>query len=232
MTTRAFELVLATLTLEQQGRVLVVRVVDPPYNYMTARMQKDLDLLTAAVDTDESIGAVILTGGVPHRYITRFDDVVVRIMRSPTVYLAAIGGPCGGGGMELSVCFDVRIAADDEHTGFMLPELLIGLTTTVGGQRLAQLIGPARALEMLLQGRRYSSQEVCAMGLVDQVVPSDDLLEETMTLATVYARRNRATVAAQKRIFNEHHALPPGDSLRRDGAMSAVSINAAPAVLA
>ena len=287
MTEHAADLVLDTLTVEQDGRVLTVRVTDPPYNYMTAQMQKDLDRLTLTVDTDPSVGAVIVTGGVPHRYITHFDigdilaastatarglphsalvglltgvshlsaipgakdtlerspvsgllnitrfnEVVLRIMRSPAVYIAAIGGPCGGGGLELSVCFDVRLAADDDGTGFMLPELLIGLTTTVGGQRLAQLIGPARALEMLLAGRSYAAREACEMGLVNRVVAADALLEEAAELAAVYGSRNRDTVAAQKRIFNEHHALSPAASLRREGAMSASSANAAEAATA
>jgi enoyl-CoA hydratase len=168
MATRACDLVLGTLTVEQEDRVLTVRFCDPPHNYMTARMQKDLDTLTAAVDADVSVGAVVLTGGVPNRYITHFDiaeiltaaqrvgrplsgqallnlmrgvnvvgvvpggdqvlerspvsqflsvtrfnEVVLRVMRSPAVYIAAIGGPCGGGGLEMSVCFDVRLAADD-----------------------------------------------------------------------------------------------------------------------
>jgi len=225
-TPRARDLVLDTLTVEQEDRVLTVRFYDPPHNFMTARMQKDLDSLTAAVDDDTSVGAVVLTGGIPKRYITHFDiahilaaathigrplsdtallnlirgfavvgalpggkqalerspvrqflsvtrfnDVVLRIMRSPAVYLAAIGGPCGGAGLELSVCFDVRLAADDDAVGFILPELLIGLTTTVGGQRLAQLIGPARALEMMLEGRMYSPHEAHQMGLLNRLVP-------------------------------------------------------------
>jgi len=285
--TRARDLELATLGIEQEDRVLTVAVCDPPYNYMTSRMQKDLEILTAAVDYDDTVGAVVLTGGVPHRYITHFDisailatakrggpplphgalvsalealdqlsavpgaeralerspvsgllnitrfnEVVLRIMRSPAVYIAAIGGPCGGGGLEMSVCFDVRLAADDESTGFMLPELLIGLTTTVGGQRLAQLIGPARALEMVLEGRMYSAQEALQMGLVNRVISADQLLEEAKELAARYARRNRDTIAAQKRIFNENITLSPAESLRREGALSASAILSGPVPLA
>ncbi len=195
----ARDLQLQTLVIEQRERVLTARVVSPPFNYMTAQMHRDFDALTRAVDDDDTVGAVVVTGGVDKRYITHFDiadilaaaeranrplsehtlrriahgldalttlpgveaalqdsplagmlditrfvNVVLRIMRSPAVYIGAIGGPCGGGGLELSVAFDVRIAADDDAVGFILPELLIGLTTTVGGQRLAQLIGPAR----------------------------------------------------------------------------------------
>jgi enoyl-CoA hydratase len=284
MATRARDLVLGTLTVEQEDRVLTVRFCDPPHNYMTARMQKDLDTLTAAVDADASVGAVVLTGGVPKRYITHFDiaeiltaaqrvgrplsgqallnlmrgvnvvgvvpggdqvlerspvsqflsvtrfnEVVLRVMRSPAVYIAAIGGPCGGGGLEMSVCFDVRLVADDDAVGFILPELLIGLTTTVGGQRLAQLIGPARALEMMLEGRMYSPQEAHQMGLVNRLVPPDDLIDEAQDLGARYARRNRDTIAAQKKVFNENLVLNPAESLQRESAANVTAILSGPA---
>jgi enoyl-CoA hydratase len=283
MVTLARDLELDTLTVEQEDRVLTVRFCDPPHNFMTARMQKDLDTLTAAVDGDTSVGAVVLTGGLPKRYITHFDiaeilaaaqrvgrplsgqallnlmrganvvgtvpgceqalqrtpvsqflsvtrfnQVVLRVMRSPAVYIAAIGGPCGGG-LEMSVCFDVRLAADDESVGFILPELLIGLTTTVGGQRLAQLIGPARALEMLLEARMYSPQEAHQMGLVNRLVPPDDLIDEAKELGARYARRNRDTIAAQKKVFNEHLVLNPAESLRRESAANVSAILSGPA---
>ncbi|MCW2626781.1 enoyl-CoA hydratase/isomerase family protein [Mycobacterium sp.] len=284
MATRACELELDTLTVEQDDRVLTVRFCDPPHNFMTARMQKDLDTLTAAVDADVSVGAVVLTGGVPKRYITHFDigeilaaasrvgrplsdqavlnlmrgvdvvgavpggdqvlqrspvsqflsvtrfnEVVLRVMRSPAVYIAAIGGPCGGAGLEMSVCFDVRLAADDDAVGFILPELLIGLTTTVGGQRLAQLIGPARALEMMLEGRLYSPQEAHQMGLVNRLVPPDDLIDEAQELGARYARRNRDTIAAQKKVFNENLVLNPAESLQRESAANVSGILSGPA---
>jgi enoyl-CoA hydratase len=284
MTTHARDLTLDTLTVEQDDRVLTVRFCDPPHNFMTARMQKDLDTLTAAVDDDDSVGAVVLTGGVPNRYVTHFDiaeilaatqrvgrppsgqalldllrridvvgatpggeqtlertpisqflsvprfnQVVLRIMRSPAVYIAAIGGPCGGGGLEMSVCFDVRLAADDESVGFILPELLIGLTTTVGGQRLAQLIGPARALEMMLEGRMYSPQEAHQMGLVNRLVAPNDLIDEAKELGARYARRNRNTIAAQKKVFNENLVLHPAESLHRESAANVSTILSGPA---
>jgi enoyl-CoA hydratase/carnithine racemase len=284
MAPHARDLELDTLTVEQDDRVLTVRFSDPPYNYMTARMQKDLDTLTAAVDADVSVGAVVLTGGVPKRYITHFDiaeilaaaqrvgrplsdqallnlirgvnvvgavpggeralertpfsqflsvprfnQVVLRVRRSPAVYIAAIGGPCGGGGLEMSVCFDVRLAADDESVGFILPELLIGLTTTVGGQRLAQLIGPARALEMMLEGRVYSAQEAHQMGLVNRLVPPDELIDEAKELGARYARRNRDTIAAQKKVFNENLVLSPAESLQRESTANVSTILSGPA---
>jgi enoyl-CoA hydratase/carnithine racemase len=284
MVERACDLRLQTLSVEQDGRVLTVSVVAPPFNFMTAQMHRDLDALTRAVDGDDSIGAVVVTGGVDKRYITHFDiaeilaaaertgrplseetlrniahgidvlsaipggeqaversplngmldvnrfsNVVLRIMRSPAVYIGAIGGPCGGGGLEMSVAFDVRLAADDDAVGFVLPELLIGLTTTVGGQRLAQLIGPDRALEMLLEGRMYSRLEALEMGLIRSLVPPENLVWEAQELGARYARRNRDTVAVQKRIFNEDFQLAPADSLRRESAANAAGILSGPA---
>jgi len=161
--------------------------------------------------------------------VPRFNQVVLRVMRSPAVYIAAIGGPCGGGGLEMSVCFDVRLAADDESVGFILPELLIGLTTTVGGQRLAQLIGPARALEMMLEGRMYSPQEAHQMGLVNRLVPPDELIDEAKELGARYARRNRDTIAAQKKVFNENLVLSPAESLQRESTANVATILSGPA---
>jgi enoyl-CoA hydratase/carnithine racemase len=279
---RAASLDLQTLRLAQEGRVLTARIDDPPYNFMTARMQRDLDALTRAVDDDSSVGAVILTGNPPDRFIThynnadilaaaervkrplperrlrgamrlvaaicrvpggrqavektplrglldvtRFSEVVMRIMRSPAVYLAAVNGPCGGGGLEMSVCFDVRIAS--ETAGFVIPELLIGLTTTVGAQRLSRLVGPGRALEMMLEARLYSAQEALSFGLVSRVVPPEQLLDVARSLAARYATRNRDNIAAQKRIFNEDALLSPFESLLREGSTNTAGVLAGPA---
>lgn len=129
----------------------------------------------------------------------------------------------------MSVCFDVRLAAADESVGFILPELLIGLTTTFGGQRLAQLIGPARALEMMLEGRMYSAQEAHQMGLVNRLVAPDDLIDEAKALGARYARRNRNTIAAQKKVFNENVVLNPAESLHHESASNVSTILSGPA---
>jgi enoyl-CoA hydratase len=275
--TAARQLDLPTLTLEQDDRTLTASFSDPPHHYMTGALLTDLDRLTAAVDADDTVGAVILTGA-PGSFITHFDveellagadrvgravpevatrvgvrasqalarvpggdrvaealpaegletmrrfaDVVLRIQRSGAVYLAAIGGPCGGGGLELVLSFDVRVAADTDVV-LGLPEFLIGLTTSVGGQRLAQLLGPARALEMMLEGRLLEPAEALDRGLLNQVVPGDDLLPTVRGLAARYARRSRDTVAAQKRIFGEYAQLPPAQAVPRESAASLATI--------
>ncbi|MGV9414567.1 enoyl-CoA hydratase/isomerase family protein [Nocardia sp. NPDC003693] len=209
------------------------------------------DILEAAQDAGDSISPGVLEGlmrgldaaaAVPgaHRmlertplaglmHVSRLRNLALAIMRSPAVWIAAIGGPCGGGGLELSAYFDVRIAADSGDVRFLLPELLIGLTTTVGGQRLAQLIGPARALEMLLEGRAYSAREALDMGLVAELVAPGELLDRALELGERYARRNRANVAAQKRIINEDFASSPAAGLRHEAAVNAAGVLDGPA---
>ncbi|MEU6131208.1 enoyl-CoA hydratase/isomerase family protein [Saccharopolyspora sp. NPDC047091] len=223
---KAVEQEYATLRVVQDGRVLTAFVEAPPHNYMTAAMQRDFIALVDAVEHDRSIGAVVVTGGVPGRYITHYDigDLLAasegsrtrsrrataavvrsvallhrrggatarrllrrgplaevhrlvafnlaleRVLRSPAVWIAAVDGPCGGGGLEMSVFFDLRFCS--ESARFVLPELSIGLSTTFGGRRLAQLVGPSRALELMLSARPLDAAEAQRWGLVDEVVVS------------------------------------------------------------
>ncbi|MBB2940565.1 enoyl-CoA hydratase/carnithine racemase [Actinoplanes lutulentus] len=147
--------------------------------------------------------------------ISRFHQLVLGIARSRALWIAAIDGPCGGGGLEMSVFCDMRIAA--ETATFIVPELSVGLTTTVGAQRFTHLVGPARALEMMLEARAYSAAEAQAAGLVQRVVPQQDLLEEAARTAARYARRPSSAVAAQKRIINQAYTLGARAVLKREG---------------
>ena len=257
-----------TLRLSQDGAVLTVLIDAPPYNYMTAAMQQDLLRLVRAVEADDTVRAVVVTGAVPGRYITHYDigdllavaeagprlprpvarallgtvraltamggeqiversrvagvlaitrvhELVTRLLRSPAIWIGAIDGPCGGGGLEVSVFFDVRLASDTAT--FILPELSIGLTTTVGAQRLAHLTGPARALEMMLEARACTAAEARAAGLIADVVPSADLLAEARTRAARYARRPAGALAQQKRIINSAYDVGLRTSLTAEG---------------
>ncbi|MET7951097.1 enoyl-CoA hydratase/isomerase family protein [Micromonospora sp. NPDC005324] len=266
---RASTLALPTVRLEQTGRVLTCRVDAPPFNYMTTHMQRDLIRLVDAVERDKTIGAVVVTGALPGRYITHFDiadlltaaesvpqlprpvvaallggvravagvsgerliarsplagmlgviqfhEMVLKLLRSPAVWIGAVNGPCGGGGLELSLFFDLRVAAEHDAV-FVVPELSIGLTTTVGGQRLTHLVGPARAIELLLEARQVTAREAARIGLVNRVVPAAALLQNAQRMAARYATRPRQVVAAQKRIVNEAYTDTTRQSLTREG---------------
>jgi enoyl-CoA hydratase len=105
----------------------------------------------------------------------------------PRVTIAAIAGYALGGGCELALACDLRFAADSARLG--QPEILLGIIPGGGGtQRLARLVGPSRAKDLIFTGRHVPAEEALAMGLVDRVVPAGELLETTLGYAAELAR--------------------------------------------
>jgi enoyl-CoA hydratase len=130
----------------------------------------------------------------------------------PRMTIAAVAGPALGGGCELALACDLRIAA--EGAKFGQPEVLLGIIPGGGGtQRLARLVGPARAKAMIMGGRQVRSAEALAMGLVDEVVPNDELLERARTVAAGYARGAVLAQAMIKRAIDEGLELPIDEGL-------------------
>lgn len=123
------------------------------------------------------------------------DPLGVRVKRAfgrlealPKAVIAAIHGYCLGGGLELALACDLRVAADDARFGF--PEAKVGSMPGAGGtQRATRLLGPARAKELMFLGERIDAAEALRIGLVNRVVPRASLMEETMQLAGAIAAR-------------------------------------------
>lgn len=105
----------------------------------------------------------------------------------PRMVIAAVSGPALGGGCELALACDLRLASDGARFG--QPEILLGIIPGGGGtQRLARLVGPARAKDMILTGRQVAAEEALAMGLVDEVIARDQLMTRARELAASLAR--------------------------------------------
>ncbi len=112
--------------------------------------------------------------------------------------IAAVNGYALGGGCELALCADIRIAS--ERAKFAQPEVSLGITPGFGGtQRLVRTISQANAMEMIMTGRTYSAQEAFEMGLVSRVVPGDALMDEAMKLASAIAANAPVAVRASKK---------------------------------
>jgi enoyl-CoA hydratase len=144
-------------------------------------------------------------------YSALLKRTITRMNRSGVVYIAAINGAALGGGLELALFCDLRLAADSDDVQIGLIEILAGLIPGGGGsQRLPAIVGSAKALEHMLEGRPFSAKEALEFGLVHRVVPGDDLLDEAHTTAERVARRSPYAVSALKRAvyFNAHRALP------------------------
>jgi enoyl-CoA hydratase len=263
---------------EQEGRVLTVRLVNPPRNFMTGRMVIELEALVRRVEGDSSVGAVVVTGGMEGVFITHFDvaeilaaseavgqaapagvargalratgaiskipggrdalgrtpaaglvelrrvhDLFTTMNRSDKVFVAAVNGLAMGGGCELALACDLRYMTDDPGARIGLPEITVGIIPGGGGtQRLTRLLGPGRALEMMLEGQALAPAEAAEAGLVHRVVAADDLLAEAQATAIRLARRAPATVGALKRAVYEGatRPLPEGLHLERGAFLS------------
>lgn len=125
-----------------------------------------------------------------------------RLMSSDTINIAAINGYALGGGNELAMACDIRIAA--QNAKFSQPEINLGIIPGFGGsQRLPVFINQSLALEMLLTGKRLDADEALKAGLVNRVVPQDILIEETLILAKKIIKNNPITIRNAKKAIYE-----------------------------
>ncbi len=203
------------LLVAQTGAVSVVTVNRPNVlNALNAVTIGELDGCMEALDVDPSTRAIVLTGAGERSFIARADiselsqmtpatarevsrrgqALCDRIERSRKPVIAAVNGFAFGGGCELAMACTFRMAADTARLG--QPEVNLGLIPGFGGtQRLPRLIGPGRALEMLLGGTPVDAQEAWRLGLVNRVVPAAALLDEARAMAAALAEKPPVAVA-------------------------------------
>jgi enoyl-CoA hydratase/carnithine racemase len=199
------------VTLEVEGAVGTIRLDRPPMNALNAQVQEEIRL--AAVDATErdDVKAVVIYGGpkifaagadikemagatygdMLERAVT-LQDCFTTVARIPKPVVAAITGYALGGGCELALCADRRIAADSAKLG--QPEVLLGVIPGAGGtQRLPRLVGASRAKDLCFTGRFVDADEALRIGLVDEVVAAAEVYERAVAYAAQFA--NAATLA-------------------------------------
>jgi enoyl-CoA hydratase/carnithine racemase len=217
-----------TLTAEGDG-IAVLSFHNPPRGFMDAVTETELEAALDEIERTEGLGVVILTGAQEGVFIRHYDVRVLeerarkmqargltfaterpvpespihrclrRIEASACIFIAALNGTAMGGGYELALACDLRIAqAGDYRIG--LPESNVGLLPGAGGtQRLPALVGPARALEYLLLGRTFTPEEAAAAGLVNECCPRP-ALERALEIARVLAVKQPRALAHIKRL--------------------------------
>lgn len=214
--------------------VAVVTLSHPKVNALNSRLLGQL--LAVAKDlTETPPGAVVVTGGervfAAGADITEFGgpeearvvgaefraalDAVAAI---PRMTIAAINGVALGGGCELALACDMRIAATNARFG--QPEILLGIIPGGGGtQRLARVVGPSKAKEMCLTGRQVKADEALRIGLADEVVAADELHERAIALAAEVAKGALAAQGITKRVIDAglSTSLAEGLGLEIDG---------------
>ncbi|MFH1266942.1 MAG: 3-hydroxyacyl-CoA dehydrogenase NAD-binding domain-containing protein, partial [Planctomycetota bacterium] len=133
----------------------------------------------AGADLNELAGLAHVTEEEAGAFVARGHDVFDRISRLPWPTVALVDGPCLGGGTELALAMDYRVASDGPKTRFALPEVTLGIIPSWGGtQRLARLVGVAEAIRMIGSGEPVAAAEAATLGLVSGTVGADRLMEE------------------------------------------------------
>jgi enoyl-CoA hydratase/carnithine racemase len=196
-----------------------IRLDRPPVNALNEQVAREIDAAVEQARTDDDVKAVVVWGGekvfaagadikemsdldavTMYRYIGEFQDVFTRLERLPKVTIAAINGYALGGGCELSMACDLRIAADDAQLG--QPEILLGVIPGAGGtQRMPRLVGVGRAKEIIYSGRFVKAEEALAIGLVNEVVPAADVYQHALTRAARYASGPTVALMAAKQVI-------------------------------
>jgi enoyl-CoA hydratase len=209
------------IEFERQGRVALVTLCRPPVNAVNPEWIERFSAVLAELETDEKITVLCLrsslkvfcggfdigrirenlergAGDIAQINDTRkLQDVYFRLERLPQVTIAQINGAAMGGGLELALCCDLRLAAKDAKMG--LPEANLGQVPGAGGtQRLTRLCGPGIASRIILGCEAVNGEEAKALGIVQWAIDANALERETIMLAERIAGLPRQTLAASK----------------------------------
>ncbi len=216
------------LLYSQVNSIGIVQLNRPDsFNAFNMEMFHELNELLDEIIKDDSILAVVIKGnakffgaGADLREVINYDSLEVRHyiekahnmgykflkMKKPTI--ASISGFCLGGGCELAICCDFRIA--DETAVFGLPEINLGIFPAGGGtQRLARIVGNAKARELILTGDIIDSKEALAIGLITKLVSPAELEEATMKLARKLSRKPPLAVEMVKELLDISQHIDP-----------------------
>lgn len=211
-------------------RLGVLRLERPPVNALDQDMWDSLAAVAKELHTHSTFRAVVITGGPRHfaagadiremlplsaDEFDRRNRVLQRafhdLATAPQIVVAAVNGYALGGGCELALAADFRIAGARAVLG--LPEVTLGIMPGSGGtQRLAHVVGLSRAKDMILTGRQVPAAEALAIGLVDHVTTEDDAYEVAVERALAFARGPLALSRA-KRAVNASVSLPIDEGL-------------------
>jgi enoyl-CoA hydratase len=173
---------------------------------------------SAGADIKEFVDPLVPTQFREQRRRLDFRGVMDRCSQP---IIAAIRGVALGGGLELALACDIRIAGDDAMLG--LTEVNLAIIPGGGGtQRLPRLIGRGKALEMILTGTRIDAAEALRLGLVERVVPAADVLESALALAHELAGKSPVALRYAKEAVVKGLELPLADGLRLEGDLSAL----------
>lgn len=209
---------------KEEDGVVILTLKNPPVNALSTKLMEELEMAVKEVSEDKTTRAVILTGdgqffsaGADLKEIAskaaEFKTEAVKIVgrghrifrtleKMPQPVIAAINGLAVGGGLEMVLACDIRIAGDSAKLG--LPEVNYGLMPAYGGtQRLVRVVGMGKAKELIFSGAMISAADALKFGLVNKTVPSGQELRAARDMAHTIAQKAPLAVSAAKKVMLE-----------------------------
>ena len=195
--------------------VALIELNDPPANTYSYAMNRQLDDAILQARMDEGVHVIVLTGagekffcaGANIQMLTEVDptykyyfclhanETLLRLENTPKLVIAALNGHCVGGGLEVAMAADLRLACK-EAGKIGLPEVNLGVLPGTGGtQRLSRLLGKSRAIELMVTGKTFSFDDAKAMGLVNELLPSENFMDRVLEYARQFCPPNKAAKA-------------------------------------
>ena len=257
MATATAEVPTETQTLvhyEVQDGVAIFTLDDPPANTYTHEMMRQLDAAILRARFDTSVDVIVITGkgekffcaGANINMLQKADptwkyyfclhanETLLRLEHTPKLVIAALNGHTVGGGLEIAMAADLRIAR--RGAGKVgLPEVALGVLPGTGGtQRLTKLVGTSKAIELMVQGNNIDFDEAAAMGIVNKVLDADGrdaFLASVLEYARQFTRPNKATFAVGniKRSCQSGAELPLEQGLALERELQALLFNSSDA---
>ena len=230
--------------------IATVTFTNPPKGFFTSDMVAQTSEIMDGLENDAQVKVIVFTGGLPDVFIRHFsvEEIIemaaalrtrrasglpdprfartpLRMMwenvdnsRKPTI--AAINGYCGGGGCELTLCCDIRLAGPGDYTIGQM-EILVGLLPGAGGTtRLARVVGSGKALEWVLRGRTFYPQEAAAEGLVHHYVEGD-VLQAATKMAREFLDKPPAALAYIKQVLRSSWGKSTAEGVDEEGDLFA-----------
>jgi enoyl-CoA hydratase/carnithine racemase len=226
--------------VEQRDKVAIVTLDHPPVNALSQQLLEELEEIYDELDRGDEARVIVLRGEGEKAFVAGADITEFPALREQveqaateggsargiqklagrmdagrTPVIAAIHGYCLGGGLELAMACDIRIAAEDARLG--QPEIKLGLIPGGGGtQRLPRLVGHGRALYLNLSGDPIAGSQAYEWGLVEKAVPRAELLDAALELAGTLAQRSPHSMGVIKQLAAETRDLPLSEGMRRE----------------
>ena len=206
------------VALEKKDRTALVTLERPPLNVLNLSMLRELKAILDSAGNDSTVDILVLRGGGERAFSVGVDvkdhtrekvpemlevvhGVIRRLFTLPQITIALVRGACLGGGCELASSCDLILASEESF--FATPEIHVGCYPPVALARFPSQLGYHRAAEMILTGRRFSSQEALAIGLINRVVPLNELEQALEALLEELRGKSRAVLRIALRGLRE-----------------------------